>query len=177
MIIALDTDVLAGWAIAGSAGHRALRTFVERHVRRQGRIGLVPQVVFEFLHVVTDPKRFANPLSMPNATALIRDLWQAVEVVQIVPTPSVVVRTLELVDELKLGRKRLLDTALAATLEAAGVRQLATLNGQDFTIFPFLEVISPLDQDAVRFTSSRHERERQSRARLDRANVVGPKRS
>ena len=145
MIIALDTGVLAGWAIAGSAGHRGLRKFVERHVQRQGRIGLVPQVVFEFLHVVTDPKRFANPLSVPNATALIRNLWQAAEVVQIVPTPAVVVRTLELVDELKLGRKRLLDTALAATLEAASVTKLATLNGRDFAVFPFLETVSPIE--------------------------------
>ena len=144
MIVALDTDVLAGWAIAGSANHRALRTFVERHVKRQGRIGLVPQVVVEFLHVVTDPKRFANPLSMPNATALVRDLWQAADVVPILPTPAVVGRTLELVDTLKLGRKRLLDTALAATLEAAGVTQLATLNTRDFALFTFLTIVSPL---------------------------------
>ena len=145
MIVAVDTDVLVGWAMAGSTNHRALRTFVERHVHRQGRVGLVPQVVFEFLHVVTDPKRFANPLSMPNATALIRDLWQAAEVVQIVPTPAVVVRTFELVDELKLGRKRLLDTALAATLEAASVTKLVTLNGRDFAVFPFLETVSPIE--------------------------------
>ena len=146
MTVAVDTDVLVGWAMAGSTHHRALRTYVESHVREgHGRIGLVPQVVFEFLHVVTDSKRFDHPLSMPKATALIRDLWQAADVVQIVPTPAVVTRTLELVDELKLGRKRLLDTALAATLESASVTKLATLNERDFAVFPFLEIVSPLE--------------------------------
>ena len=146
MTVALDTDVLVGWAMDGSTHHRALRTYVENHVHEsQGRIGLVPQVVFEFLHVVTDSKRFDNPMSMPKATALIRNLWQAAEVVHIVPTPAVVTRSLELLDELKLGRKRLLDTALAATLEAGGVARLATLNERDFAVFPFLEIVSPLE--------------------------------
>jgi predicted nucleic acid-binding protein len=40
-----------------------------------------------------------------------------------------------------LGRKRILDTALAATFETAGVRRIATFNPADFTIFPFLEIV------------------------------------
>ena len=43
---------------------------------------------------------------------------------------------------LNLGRKRILDTAFAATLEAAGVQRLATFNARDFAVFPFLEVVS-----------------------------------
>jgi predicted nucleic acid-binding protein len=42
-----------------------------------------------------------------------------------------------------LGRKRILDTALAATLEAARIRRLATFNGRDFEVFGFLEVVEP----------------------------------
>lgn len=52
-------------------------------------------------------------------------------------------RTLEFLDSLSLGRKRILDTALAATLELAGVRRLATFNRKDFEVFPFLELVSP----------------------------------
>ena len=43
----------------------------------------------------------------------------------------------------RLGRKRILDTALAATMEAAGIKKLATLNKKDFEVFPFLELIVP----------------------------------
>ena len=39
-------------------------------------------------------------------------------------------------------RKRVLDTALAATLESAGIRRLATFNGADYAAFPFLEVVA-----------------------------------
>jgi hypothetical protein len=49
---------------------------------------------------------------------------------------------MELMDRLRLGRKRILDTAFAATLEEAGVRHLATLNQKDFEAFDFLEVVT-----------------------------------
>ena len=35
----------------------------------------------------------------------------------------------------QLGRKRVLDTLLAATYRAAGVTSLLTLNASDFTVF------------------------------------------
>ncbi|MFY9826832.1 MAG: hypothetical protein WAM82_36090 [Thermoanaerobaculia bacterium] len=58
------------------------------------------------------------------------------------PSLRVLPRTLELMADLQLGRKRILDTALAATLELAGIRRLATFNPSDFKIFKFLEIIS-----------------------------------
>lgn len=142
MILGVDTDVLVAWTMGGSARHAAVRQFVEREVREEGGLlGLTPQVVHEFLHVVTDPKRFENPLLMPVALRVARSLWDSEEVVQILPVAEVVPRTFELMQNLRLGRKRILDTALAATLEAAKVRRLATLNHADFRIFPFLETV------------------------------------
>jgi hypothetical protein len=46
-------------------------------------------------------------------------------------------------ERFRLGRKRILDTALAATVEMAGVSRLATLNARDFALFPFLELVDP----------------------------------
>lgn len=45
--------------------------------------------------------------------------------------------------QFRLGRRRILDTSLVVTLEAAGVYRLATLNGRDFAVFQFLEIIDP----------------------------------
>ncbi|HSS50271.1 MAG TPA: hypothetical protein VLX28_15140, partial [Thermoanaerobaculia bacterium] len=56
-------------------------------------------------------------------------------------TAEVVPRTLELMQNLRLGRKRILDTALAATLESAKVWRLATLNREDFGNFSFIETV------------------------------------
>ena len=65
MIIGIDTDVLVHWAMEGATHHRAVRRFVETEVsRRDGRLGLTPQVLYEALHVCTDKRRFARPLEM-----------------------------------------------------------------------------------------------------------------
>lgn len=149
MILALDTDVLVHWQMTGADHHRAVTWFIERQVRELGAsLGLSPQVVHEFLHVVTDPRRFERPMTMPAALRRAQDLWDAPEAIRLQPAPQVVHRTLALLQVLGLGRKRILDTALAATLEAAGVTRLATLNGRDYQVFSFLEVVDPVASDA-----------------------------
>lgn len=144
MTLALDTDVVVSWLMAGSPRHAVARSEVEREVRRPGgAIALVPQTLQEVLHVATDPRRFERPLPMKEALRLVRQLWEARDVVRVHPGPHVPLRTLELMERHRLGRKRILDTALAATLEGAGIRRLATFNGDDFRVFPFLDVVEP----------------------------------
>jgi len=99
--------------------------------------------MYELIHVCTDARRFENPLSMDEAVGYSRALWDGGEVARLLPSATVFHRALELLSSLKLGRKRILDTALAATLEAASVAQLATFNARDFEVFGFLNVIVP----------------------------------
>lgn len=144
MMLGVDTDVLVSWAMEGSAHHAASRRLIESELgRRAGRLGITTQVLFEFLHVCTDLRRFEVPLSMERANGVARGIWNASEVERIQPGSAVFERTLELLLSLKLGRKRILDTALAAALESAGIRRLATFNARDFEVFPFLEVVTP----------------------------------
>ena len=44
---------------------------------------------------------------------------------------------------INLGRKRILDTRLAAVLHSHGARRLLTSNPADFTVFSVLEVVAP----------------------------------
>jgi predicted nucleic acid-binding protein len=144
VILALDTDVVISWLMAGSSRHAVVRSAVEGELRRSGgAVALVPQTLHEVLHVATDPRRFERPLPMKEALQLVRLLWEARDVVRIQPGPQVPLRTLELMERHHLGRKRILDTALAATLEGAGIRRLATFNGDDFRLFPFIDVVEP----------------------------------
>ena len=144
MILGIDTDVLISWLIEASPRHRDARRLIETEVRERGAsIALTPLVVQEFLHVVTDTKRFKEPLTMPEAVERIWEIWDAEEVVRVLPGPEVLPRTLELILDRKLGRKRILDTALAVTLDCAGVHRLATFNPSDFKIFEFLELVDP----------------------------------
>lgn len=99
------------------------------------------QIPAEFLHVVTDPRRFASPLSMEDALERIDRWWHAREV-RIVPTGDAVgMRFLELVKQHHLGRKRLLDTLLAATYLEAGVHVIVTTDVRDFGQFEGLGVV------------------------------------
>lgn len=142
-MLALDTDVLVAWAMAGSPRHEWARGLFAAEVQGQGgSLALTPQVMHELLHVVTDPRRFENPLSMADALRLARRLWDSEDIVRVFPAPEVVPRTLELMAALRLGRKRILDTALAATLECAGIGRLATFNSADFAIFRFLDLVT-----------------------------------
>jgi predicted nucleic acid-binding protein len=143
-MLALDTDVLVTWAMDGVPHHRQVRVLVEGELaRRRGRVVLSPRVIEEFLHIATDPNRFEEPFSMPAAIAFVQSTLATRDVLCIAEQASVPSRTLELLSQNKLGRKRILDTALAATLEAAGVRRLATFNESDFKVFDFIEIVDP----------------------------------
>ena len=62
--------------------------------------------------------------------------WSDAEEVSLVAADPVAHRQWLLwLDEYGLGRKRLLDTLIAATWHAVGIREVFTLNPRDFEIF------------------------------------------
>ncbi len=61
--------------------------------------------------------------------------WNAREVNQVMPADSAVTLFHEWMRRHHLGRKRVLDTLMAATYRTAGVNSLLTLNFDDFAIF------------------------------------------
>jgi predicted nucleic acid-binding protein len=147
MILGLDTDVVVAWIMAGNPRHETVRRTLSRRVNEQGALlGLAPQVLQEFLHVTTDARRFETSLPMNMAVRIARRLWDSREVVHVLPTPQSFRRTLDLMHRFRLGRKRILDTALAATYESAGVKTIFTLNPGDFEVFSFLDLV---DLDVV----------------------------
>lgn len=142
MTTALDTDVLIHWAIEGCEHHAPVRRWLDAELEQGRRIAIAPQVLFEFLHVVTDGRRFAHPAPIERARDLARAIWSAPETrrLELAASPD---RVCQLLERHALGRKRILDTALAATLEQAGIARLATFNARDFRIFAFLELVDP----------------------------------
>ena len=143
MILGIDADVLISWAMTGSLRHSDARRLIDHEIRERGSsLAITPQVIYEFLHVVTDPRRFEQPFSMGEAIQQASEISGSEDVILLAPSSDVVPRTMELLGTFRLGRKRILDTALAATLELAGIRRLATFNPGDFQVFDFLELVS-----------------------------------
>jgi predicted nucleic acid-binding protein len=143
LIIALDTTVLVEAEVSDSPSHEAaLALIASRPAEADSRpFAIAPQVLTEFIHVVSDPKRFARPLSVRAAIDRAEFWWSAREVQRIVPTLEATALFFRWMRLQNLRRKRILDTYLAATYAAAGIRRLATSYGRDFTAFDAFEII------------------------------------
>jgi predicted nucleic acid-binding protein len=139
-MIGLDTTVLVAFELQEAPAHQRVRESVLGFCEDQvEKFLLCPQVLQEFLHVVTDPRRFENPMLMEDALIRSQAWWNAAEVIQCLPDASSTAQFHDWMISFRLGRKRILDTALASVYHLAGVERLATANPDDFKIFEVFE--------------------------------------
>jgi predicted nucleic acid-binding protein len=131
----LDTTFLVAVEVACHAEHAAARTLAAALRQEGDRFAIAPQVVAEFVHIVTDGKRFSAPLTMIQALERIHIWWDADDVDRVLPSDGTVAWFLAALRAHNLGRKRVLDTLLAGTLRAAGITSILTLNPADFAVF------------------------------------------
>ena len=94
----------------------------------------------EFLHVITDSKRFENPLSVSEAISVI-DYWCDIDRVTVLyPDDTSFKRTLAWMNRYQLGRNRVNDTQMASCYLTSGVSSIITANPKDFEIFESFEI-------------------------------------
>jgi hypothetical protein len=76
MTIGLDTTFLVQHDVREAPLHEWARTYLVASVLEAGNTpGLCPQVLAEYLHVITDPARFEHPLTMPAALSRAAVWW------------------------------------------------------------------------------------------------------
>ena len=143
MIHGLDTGFLVAAEVLEHAEHVAARGTLARLLAAGDSVAIMPQVLAEFLHVVTDARRFAQPLDMKGAHQLAIQWWTAKEVMQVFPDDKAVKQFLDWLQHFHLGRKRLLDTLLAATYKQAGIQSILTTNPADFAVFGVFQCVKP----------------------------------
>lgn len=114
MIHGIDTSFLVAVELVSHARHGQSRTLLDRFVQQGDQFALAPQVLAEFVHIVTDPQRSAKPLRMSTAIDRAEALWNATETVQLFPNASAAAQFFVWMRQHQFGRKRLLDTMLAA---------------------------------------------------------------
>ena len=130
-----DTSLLVAHEVVCHDGHTGARQRV-RELRAAGEgFAIAAQVVTEFVHVVTDARRFTAPLTMEQALERAQAWWDSPDVERVEPDDGAVRWFLEAMAKHQLGRKRVLDTMLAATDRSAGITSLLTLNAADFEVF------------------------------------------
>jgi predicted nucleic acid-binding protein len=131
----LDTSFLVAVKVACRKNHEVARTVMDSLRQKGDRFAIAPQVLAEFVHVVTDSRRFSSPLTIELALRRAEAWWNSREVDWALPDESTVAWFLAAMAKGRLGRKRLLDTLLAGTFRSAGVHSMLTLNSADFSIF------------------------------------------
>lgn len=137
-MIGADTTFLVQLELIELPAHQAAHALLQREILQpQVSLALARQVLAEFIHIVTDPRRFQTPLTAAEAVAKARFWWHASEVQHVFPSNDSTVLFLDWMQRHQLGRKRILDTQLAASLWTAGVRTVLTSNPGDFQIFGF----------------------------------------
>ncbi|MBA3272265.1 MAG: hypothetical protein H0T11_00130 [Chthoniobacterales bacterium] len=141
-MIGADTTFLIELDLLEHPRHAQAHDTLQREVLIGGQpLVIAPQVLAEFVHIATDPRRFIKPLTIDQALARASFWWNAAEVRHAFPTDESTRLFLDWMQTYRLGRKRLLDTQLAATFWTAGVRRIATANTSDFAVFGVFECI------------------------------------
>jgi len=100
--------------------------------------------LLQFIHITTDPRRFKSPLTIAESLDIAEQYWHAAGWHQLVAKAGTGSRTLALIREYRLGRRRLLDTYPVATLLDNDIKTLITCDPGDFAIFKQLHLINPL---------------------------------
>ncbi len=134
-MIGLDTNILVSRVVLDHPSHGQVCKRIDTLLAEGKRLALTSGILSEFIHIVTDAKRFRNPLTMTEALEWAEFWSQAEETVMIHPDRKANVQWLRWLQEHRLGRKRLLDTLIAATWHSAGITEIYTLNPSDFKIF------------------------------------------
>jgi predicted nucleic acid-binding protein len=138
----IDTDFLVAVEIREHPFHNQAEALLQSLIAAGHDLAVAPQTLAEFMHVVTDAKRMPKPLAMAEAIARAEHWWQATEVRRVFPEGQATGNFLDWLSRHRLGRKRLLDTLLAATYQHAGIKRLLTNNDGDYRVFGCFEIVS-----------------------------------
>ncbi len=82
MIHGLDTGFLVAAEVKEHAAHPDARATLAQLLSAGDVTTIAPQVLAEFVHVVTDPRRFKQPLDMNAARQIAEQWWTASDVAQ-----------------------------------------------------------------------------------------------
>ena len=140
-MIGIDTCFLIDLDIASSPRHNGALSLFQNWLNTNQNMYVFYNVFLEYQHIVTDSKRFSNPLTMAEAIERV-EFWTDQERIKIIyPSDYSFKRAQVMLNQYNLGRKRLIDTHMAACYAQEGVSQIWTANPKDFEIFKIFELV------------------------------------
>jgi len=139
--IGVDTPFLVAHTVLEHPDHENAVNCRKILIERDRMFALCPTVVDEFIHVVTDPKRFEMPLTVARAIHIARVWINSQETICLNLTEASQRQQLDWMLELRLGRKRINDTRIASVYYSHGITKLLTANVRDYSVFGVFEIV------------------------------------
>lgn len=139
---AVDTTFLIDLEISDSPRHKkAMKIFNTWFSKKNTILAIFNQSFLEYQHVVTDPRRFNQPLTMDQA---IERCWYWIDNERtrvIYPDDTSLKRANMWMNMYGLGRKRIQDTHMASAFLSNNIDRIITATPKDFEIFEAFEII------------------------------------
>jgi toxin-antitoxin system PIN domain toxin len=141
----IDTNILVYAADGDSSFHPKALNFLQK-CQSSAEIWNISWVnVFEYMRVVTHPSIFKNPVRLEKAMENISAIMGLPQVEVLAEDDNFLESFAEAVRLAGAVSGNLVhDAHIAALMQCHGIRKIYTLDTQ-FRIFPFLEVIDPLN--------------------------------
>lgn len=137
----LDTTLLIDLYWNDSPRHVKAVEFVKNLSLTDEEILIYYNCFNEFVHVITDTRRFENAFTMKEAMDIV-DLWCNLEKVTVIyPDDMSFGRAKAWISLYNLGRNRLNDTNMTACYVQNGVSKIVTANPKDFEIFEEIGIV------------------------------------
>lgn len=141
---AVDTNVLVIAHVAAAPHHERVRRYLMDQLSVPDvTLVVTPLILHEFVHIITDARRFAPPVAMHEATAIARLYLDHANIECVGVDRNAISLAFALLDKHQLGRKRIADTLLAATLMQNEVREIITCDRSDFAVFNAFTLVDP----------------------------------
>jgi predicted nucleic acid-binding protein len=140
----IDSNVLVYAHMPGLPGHERVAAFLREQLNdHEVKLALTPLILHEFVHVVTDARRFDPPVSMSEARA-VAGLYLERSNVECLAVDEASLRiAFHLIERHQLGRRRIADALFAAVLLTRGVAEIITCNPSDYRVIDELTVVDP----------------------------------
>jgi predicted nucleic acid-binding protein len=103
MIYGLDTGFLVAAEVIEHSHHSAARSMLAQLVTAGDQFAIAPQILAECMHIVTDSRRFSQPLEMHAARDIAEQWWLAVDVVHVFPADAAIQQFLSWLQQFLIG--------------------------------------------------------------------------
>jgi len=138
----VDTNVMVYAADTNSPFHVACRQLIKQGIKDEVSLCVSPQVLFEFLAVITSPKRVVKPLKLDKAINEINKYLGYKNIKKIYPKNDVIKKTLELCKKYNIKGQEIFDVQIIATMLSNNVTTIYTYDKNHFERFKEIEILT-----------------------------------